>query len=148
MMSHRRLTSCTLIVLFAAQGGCIGRNADTENAVITADRVVMEIERLRNTVRPMPPEFADSALFALSSGDSGMRAEAAMSVGKSKQVTRAVSQQLEYLAVSDTDPVARGAAISALFELGQPSVEIIEVTERLRGDPCLGVLATRLSATK
>lgn len=111
---------------------------------VTADDVVAEIDRLEQAVRSMPPGATDAALHALNSGDPTIRAQAAMSLGKSKRLTHLISEQLENLALHEVDPFVRAAALSALYEHGQPSREIIELSEQLRNDPQLGLIASRL----
>lgn len=144
-MSGSIAVRCTCLVLAGALTCHVGCHANREELALTANDVVSEIDRLSETVSPMPPDATDAAMHALNSGDPKIRAEAAISLSKSKRLTQSVSRQLANLAVSDADPVVRAAAISALFEHGPPSREIMELTKQLCDDPQLSLLASRLS---
>ena len=147
-MSGSIAVRCQWLVLVGALTCQVGCHTNHEELALTANDVVSEIDRLNETVRPMPPDATDAAMHALSSGDPKMRSEAAISLGKSKRLSQSVSQQLANLAVSDADPVVRAAAISALFEHGPPSREIMELTKQLCDDPQLSLLASRLSTER
>ena len=146
MPAERSVVSVFLLtVLHCAFVGC---SSEDERLDLTADQLLTEIDRMRASIGPMPANSADAALHALTSKDARVRAEAAVSVGKSQGVPRSVIMQLENLGVSDADPVARGAALTALYELGHPTQRIEKLTEGLREDPQLGSLATRLCASE
>lgn len=135
------LTLGTLI----SQVGC---DYDRVERIVTAEEVVAEIERLGRAVHPMPPGSTDAAFHALNSGEPTMRAEAAMSLGKSQRLTRSITKQLEQLAYHDADPIVRAAALSALLKHGPPSSEICELLEILHSDSQLSMLASQLSTEK
>lgn len=144
MMLGNKLSAGSLVLLsLVTIDGCL--SADEQKKVPNDVEVLQEINRLRGVVQAMPPELDDAALHALVSTDSVVRAEAATSIGKSRSVKQAVLQQLEHIAINDPDPIARGAAIAAIFDLDKPTPRILELTDRLQADPQLGALVTALT---
>ncbi|MCS7466323.1 HEAT repeat domain-containing protein [Stieleria sp. ICT_E10.1] len=147
-MILKQSTRLLYLVLLGVLGSQVGCDSVHEERLVTADELVAEIDRLSGAVHAMPPGAVDAVLRALNSVDPTMRAEAAMSLGKSNRLTQPISRQLEILAINDTNPIVRAAALSALFEHGTPSREMIELAEHLCSDPQLSSLATRLSTEK
>lgn len=145
-MFLKQSTRFLCLVILGAPSSLVGCNSNHKEHVVAADELVAEIDRLSGAVHPMPPGANDAALRALNSGDPTMRAEAAMSLGKSKRLTQPTTQQLEILSINDSNPIVRAAALSALHEHGTPSREIVKLTDHLCSDPQFSSLASRLSA--
>lgn len=135
--------ACSTMIL------ALGCDTAQETALsLTAKEVAAAVAEIRSTVLALPEESTMAGMRALNSSDPKIRAEAAISIGKSMTVSRETMLRLESIARHDPDPVARGAALSALFDLGHPSAGIVELTRQLRDDPQLGILAAELDRSR
>ena len=118
--SHATAVVSVLTICIA---GCMGTS---EPAPLTANEFKQRLSDYDEQIGPPRAEAVDGLLHALGSSDPEMRAQAAISLGKSGGVGSVVRERLETMASEDKSRLAQLAALQALDRLDLLSPELEE----------------------
>jgi HEAT repeat protein len=110
-------------VLTICIAGCMGTS---EPAPLTVNEIEQRLSDYDERIGPPPAEAADGLLHALGSSDPEMRAQAAISLGKSGGLSSVARERLETMASNDKSRLAQLAALQALERLDLLTPELEE----------------------
>lgn len=138
----RSPTSMLLLVttLFGI-GGCSTTNEDVP---LTAQDIARQLRDYDERIEAPDGEAKDGLLRALASNSPEMVAQAAIAIGKSRNVDTVVRRRLEAIAMSDESRLSQFAALQALSRLGLLTPETQAVIEQLGADEAWRSIVARL----